>query len=98
MGASLKSVEGSTGLHLIHPDDMGRAMYSSICARAEQREIVLRIRLRRHGLWLPTLVVAEPVFEGGKLVGYRGINRAAESVIPVAPPANVQACEFRRQF
>jgi len=82
-----REIEGASGMIVVHPDDAVSIGLHGMRAAAALKPHSCWFRHRTaSGVWVPTLVYAEPILENGIYQGYRGITRAVQAA-PWPTPA-----------
>lgn len=75
-----RRIEGAEGMFLVHPADAPVTGMRGMQAAAALESFACWFRHRTaSGVWVPTLVYAEPILENGVYQGYRGVTRVVQS-------------------
>lgn len=89
---AFRSVEGSTGAQITHPDDLARVAPYCFAQWSHARPMQCRVRIRAGGRWVSILCHNEPRFSpSGIFLGYRGFIAPTPEILPPAGfrlPAN----------
>ncbi len=80
-GLAARSVEGTTGIQTIHPDDALRAAMGAFPLLAG-RPVKLQLRINLHGRFVPCTVAVQPKFDQhGRFDGCHGITYITPATI-----------------